>query len=167
MKTTILTSILCLVMISLRAQKTPQGINQFERELFVKRVQLLAWVKHTLKNEYYFASNYQTEDQMQLFGEAKRFLAVYGKNLENAFMDLSNFCPGTNYQEFSQLEEGMNINQELFILIHLNDDWVFQFRMGAAVNSITLSEWKNTDWSEYDVVPKVEGSEKIDEIIEQ
>jgi hypothetical protein len=160
MKTIILIAISCLIMTSVQSQKTPQGVGEFERELFVKKVQLMTWVKHSLKNQYYFVSIQETENQMQLFGEAKRFLALYGKNLNDAFIDLSNFCPGTDYHDFKQIEQGMMINQELFVLIHLYDDWVFQLNIGVSASSMSITKWKNNDWSQYDTVKNADEYEQ-------
>ena len=153
MKQTLLIVWSCAVMTTLHAQKTPKGIDEFKRELFVKRVELLTWVKHTLKNEYYFAASYENEDQLQLFGEAERFLSLYGKTLDDHFFDVSSFCPGTDYTNFEQIDLGIELNQELFALYHLDGDWVLQVRIGYGVNSIILSEWKNTDWSEHEDDP--------------
>jgi len=160
MKTIILIAISCLIMTSVQSQKTPQGVGEFERELFVKKVQLMTWVKHALRNQYYFVSIQETENQMQLFGEAKRFLALYGKNFNDAFIDLSNFCPGTDYHDFKQIEQGMMINQELFVLIHLYDDWVFQLNIGVSASSMSITKWKNNDWSQYDTVKNADEYEQ-------
>jgi hypothetical protein len=153
MKTTLLIVWSCAVMTAIHAQKTPKGIDEFERELFVKRVQLLTWVKHVFKNQYFFAANYEAENQMQLFGEAKRFLSLYGKTLDDHFFDISSFCPGTDYTDFEQIDEGIILNQELYALYHLDGDWVLQLRIGYGVNSMILNEWKNTDWSKWEDDP--------------
>jgi hypothetical protein len=153
MKTTFLIALSCFVLTAVHAQKTPKGIEEFERELFIKRVELLTWVKHTLKNQYYFAATYNTEDQLQLFGEAKRFLALYGKTLDDHFFDVSSFCPGTDYTDFEQVDEGLLLNQKLHSLYHLDGDWVLQLQISYEVNSIILFQWKHTDWSEWEEDP--------------
>jgi hypothetical protein len=153
MKIKLLIALLCVVVTVIHAQKTPKGIDEFDRELFTKRVDLLTWVKHTLKNQYYFAATYKTEDQLQLFGEAKRFLALYGKTLDDHFFDVSSFCPGTDYTDFEQVDEGLMLNQKLHSLYRLQGDWVLELRISYEVNSIILSQWKNTDWSEWEENP--------------
>ena len=102
---------------------------------------------------------------MQLFGEAKRFLALYGKTLDDHFFDVSSFCPGTDYKDFEQVDAGLMLNQKLHSLYHLDGDWVLQLQISYEVNSIILSQWKHTDWSEWEEDPLQEQLDLLELLI--
>lgn len=167
MKMKLLIALSCLVVTAVHAQKTPKGIDEFERELFTKRVDILTWVKHLVKNEYYWVSGTKIEEQMQLFGEAKRVLSLYGKTFDDAFLDLSSFCPGTDHSDFEQIQEGLALNQELLLVFHLSGDWVLQLNISNYVNSMILSQWKNEDWSVWEDDPLQQQLNLLDLIISE
>jgi len=148
------------------AQKHPKGIEDPEKEIFTKRVQSLTWVKSRFKNEYSFAGSYETEEQLQIYGEAKRILSLYNMTLKDAFFDFSSFCPDTDIENFEDLEKGFELNQNAELLYHLDGDWVLQLNMGYTINSIKLYQWKNTDWSEFDPDPVAEQVELLNLMIE-
>ena len=154
MKTTFLIALSCFVLTAVHAQKTPKGIEEFERELFTnKRVELHTWVKTVFKKEYQWVSTDKIEDRMQLFGEAKKFLAKYGKTFDDALIDASSFCEGTDINNFEQILEGTDRNQNLYLIFHLDNDWVLLIEIGSGFNGMYISEWKDEDWSEWEDSP--------------
>ena len=153
MKITFLIVWSCAVMTAIHAQKTPKGIDEFERELFVKRVQLLTWVKTVFKKEYQWVSTDKIEDRMQLFGEAKKFLAKYGKTFDDAIIDASSFCEGTDINDLEQILDGIDRNQKLYLIFHLDNDWVLLIEIGSGFNGMYISEWKDDVWSEWEDSP--------------
>jgi hypothetical protein len=153
MKITFLIVWSCAVMTAIHAQKTPKGIDEFERELFIKRVQVLTWVKTVFKKEYQWVSTDKIEDRMQLFGEAKKFLAKYGKTFDDAIIDASSFCEGTDINDLEQILDGIDRNQKLYLIFHLDSDWVLLIEIGSGFNGMYITEWKNENWSEWEDDP--------------
>ena len=149
MKTTLLIVWSCAVMTAIHAQKTPKGIDEFERELFIKRVPVLTWVKTVFKKEYQWVSTDKIEDRMQLFGEAKKFLAKYGKTFDDAIIDASSFCEGTDINDLEQILDGIDRNQKLYLIFHLDNDWVLLIEIGSGFNGMYITEWKDEVLSEW------------------
>ena len=159
MKATILLGLFISWLGMTTAQKHPKGVENPKKEFFVKHVSSLTWVKHRLKKDYYFAGSYEEEEQLQIYGELKRILSLYNMKLEDAFLDFSSFCEGTDITDFDAMEKGFARYQEANLLYHLEGDWVLEVQMGYNVNNLILYQWKNTDWSELEENPVAEGAE--------
>jgi len=149
------------------AQKHPKGVEDPKKEFFIEHVSSLTWVKHRLKKDYYFAGSNDEGEQLQIYGEVKRILSLYNLKLEDAFLDVSSFCEGTNFTDFEAMQKGFERFQEANLVYHLYDDWVLEIQMGYSVNSLVIHQWKNEDWSIWEEDPVAEGVEVINTLISE
>jgi hypothetical protein len=141
-------------MTAIHAQKTPKGIDEFKQELSVKKkIELRTWVKPLFKSEYHWVSSSADEYQFKLYNEAKKFLEKYNKTLYDAIIDASSFCEGTDLLVYEQIQEGFERNQELFLIFHLDGDWILLVQIGSKFNGMYMVEWKNENWSEWEDDP--------------